>query len=249
MILQFNLVFMNFNFKILTYSLLIILFTFLFLISCSDSNDSDSQKLISESNKKLTLEDKKIFGIESGIIKYAISGSQEGTRKLYFDDWGRNQAEYSNTTINIGEYSKKTNLLKITKGDDQYIIDLDKRTGTKRENPLIEKLFDLQGQVSHGDFGEQLVLINGGYKTGKEKIDGRNCTIYEFKNRHSKNWMWNWIMLKSEIHYGNMNITILADNIKENASVPDSVFKFPPNVLITEVDTKSFQNPSKEPEY
>lgn len=218
--------------------------TTLLFVSCSgDSKENGEPEIISKSKKKVTLEDKKIFGIKSGIIEYKISGSQEGTRKLYFDDWGREQAEFSNTTINIGEYSKQSNLLKLTKGDDQYIIDLTKKTGTKRENPLLEKLVKLQGQISHGDFGEQLVLIDGGYESGSEVVDGRKCTIYEFKNKHSKSWIWNWLMLKSEISYGNMNITIFADNIEENVSVPDSVFKFPPNVLITEVDTESFQNP------
>ena len=226
----------------------ILLFAFL-LISCGEEkNDSGLPNENSKHKKTLTLEDKRIFGIESGILEYKISGSQEGTRKLYFDHWGRRQAEYSNTTINIGQYSKQTNLLKITDVDDQYIIDLNSRTGTKRENPTIEKLVKLQDQISHGDFGEQLVLIDGGYEAGKEEIDGRDCIIYQFRNRHSKSWLWNWLMLKSEIHYGNMNITIVADTIMENVSVPDSVFNFPPNVIITEVNTESFRNPSKEPE-
>ena len=239
---------MNFNFENRAHLYFIVLFISLLFISCGDEkNDSGLANGNPKHKKKLTLEDKKIFGIESGIIEYTISGSQEGTRKLYFDNWGRRQAEYSNTTINIGQYSKQSDLLKITKGDDQYIIDLNSRTGTKRENPLIDKLVKLQGQISYGDFGEQLVLIDGGYKTGKEEIDGKDCSIYEFRNKHSKSWIWNWLMLKSEIHYGNMNITIVADTIAADVSVPDSVFKFPPNVLITEVDTKSFQNPTGEP--
>lgn len=227
------------------YSILISLL----LISCSDdTKDNNEPEIISKTKKKVTLEGKNIFGIESGIIEYTISGSQEGTRKLYFADWGRKQAEYSNTTVNIGQYSKQSNLLKITLNDEQYIIDLVKRTGTKRENPLLEKLIALKGQISHGDFGEQLVLIDGGYESGSEVVDGKKCTIYEFKNKHSKSWIWNWLMLKSEIRYGNMNITIFADTIEQNVTVPDSVFKFPPNVLITEVDTESFQNPDLSPE-
>jgi len=229
--------------------ILYLLLISLLLISCSDdSKENNEPELISKTKKTVTLEDKKIFGIKSGIVEYNISGSQEGTRKLYFDDWGRKQAEFSNTTINIGEYSKQSNLLKLTSGDDQYIIDLAKRTGTKRENPLLEKLIALKGQISHGDLGEQLILIDGGYESGSEVIDGKKCSIYEFKNKHSKSWIWNWLMLKSEIQYGNMNITILADKIEENVTVPDSVFKFPPNVLITEVDTESFQNPDNGPE-
>ena len=96
-----------------------------------NGKEKGNQETRGNLNKTPTLVDKRIFDIESGIIEYEITGSQTGTKKLYFTDWGRKQAEYSNTILRVGKYSKEANLLKINDGDWQYIIDLDRKTGTK----------------------------------------------------------------------------------------------------------------------
>src|SRR3990172_6580297 len=222
----------------------------IFFISCGDnSKETSIPQANSNLNNTFTLKDKKIFGVQSGIIEYEISGSQTGSRKLYFDDWGRKQAEYSNTTIKVGKYSKHSNLLKITNGNWQYIIDLDKSAGTKRENPILEKMFELKDQMNYGEFGEQLILVDGGFESGNEDIEGRRCRIYEFKDLKSKNWIWNWLLIKSEIQSGNVKININANYIRENIPIQDSVFTLPKNVLITEVDLKSLRNQTLENQF
>jgi len=218
-------------------------------IACSNDEDKKPENITiikTTKEKKLFITDQKIFGIKSGIIEYKITGSQTGIKKLYFDDWGRKQAEFTNSTIKVGKYTKHSNLLKITNGDLQYIINLENNTGIKRENPVIEKMIELKNQINYGDFGEQLLLIDGGFESGSELIAGKKSKIYEFKKQNTQKWIWNWLMLKSETKRGNINITVLAKNIEENISVPDSVFNLPQNVLITEVDLESLRNQASE---
>jgi hypothetical protein len=226
-----------------TFTAFVMLLITLFLPGCS-GGEEENNKLHTKSTppEKLSLSDQKIFDIESGIIEYEISGSQTGSKKLYFDDWGRRQAEYTNSTIKVGKYTKHTELLKITLGEWQYIINLENKTGTKRENPVVEKMFELKDQINYGKFGEQLLFLNGGFESGNESLAGKNCKIYEFKKQNSKKWMWNWILLKSETQTGGVQITVLAKKIQENVSIPDSIFNLPPNVLITEVDLESIRN-------
>jgi hypothetical protein len=227
----------------------LVLLILLFQPACSGDEDKIPENITTNKTKKevkITITDQKIFGIQSGIIEYEITGSQTGNKKLYFDDWGRKQAEYSNSTIKVGKFSKHSNLLKITNGDWQYIINLEKKTGTKRENPILGKMYELSNQINYNDFGEQLVLIEGGVKTGMGVIAGKNCTIYNFKNKKSNRWIWNWITLKSESLSGGVHITVTAKNILENVSVPDSVFNPPPDVMVIEVDLQDLRRQTPE---
>ncbi len=227
----------------------LILFILLFQPACSNSEKEDAPENIPSGKTeevKISITDQKIFGIQSGIIEYEITGSQTGNKKLYFTDWGRKQAEFSNSTIKVGKFSKHSNLLKITNGDWQYIINLENKTGTKRENPVLEKMYKLSNQINYNDFGEQLVLIEGGVKTGSEYVAGKNCTIYNFRNTKSKSWIWNWIALKSESLSGGVHITVTAKNISVNVSVPDSVFNPPLDVMVIEVDLQDLRRQTSE---
>jgi len=238
---------MPFYNKVFLFSILFSIFLFLFACSNSEKEDAPANIPSGKTEEiKISITDQKIFGIQSGIIEYEITGSQTGNKKLYFTDWGRKQAEFSNSTIKVGKFSKHSNLLKITNGDWQYIINLEKKTGTKRENPVLTKMYELSNQINYNDFGEQLVLIEGGVKTGSEEVAGKNCTIYNFKNKNSKRWIWNWITLKSESLSGGVHITVTAKNIAENISVPDSVFNPPLDIMVIEVDLQDLRRQTSE---
>ncbi len=228
---------------------LLMLLILVFQPACSNDENKIPENITtkkSKKEKKLFITDQKIYGIKSGIIEYEITGSQTGTKKLYFDDWGRKQAEFTNSTIKVGKYTKHSNLLKITKGDWQYIINLEKNTGLKRENPVIEKIIELKNQTNYGEFGEQLLFISGGFESGRDIVADKKCKVYEFKKQNTKSWIWNWLMLKSETKRGNINITVVAKNIEENVFIADTVFSPPLNILIIEVDLESLRSQEVE---
>ncbi|MCH7962940.1 MAG: hypothetical protein IH852_03280 [Bacteroidetes bacterium] len=223
----------------------LMLLILVFQPACSIDENKTPENIITKKSKKeqkLFITDQKIYGIKSGIIEYEITGSQTGTKKLYFDYWGRKQAEFTNSTIKVGKYTKHSNLLKITNGDWQYIINLENNTGLKRENPVIEKIIELKNQTNYGEFGEQLLLISGGFESGRDMVSGKKCKVYEFKKQNTKSWIWNWLMLKSQTKRGNINITVVAKKIEENVFIADTVFNPPKNILITEVDLESLRN-------
>ncbi len=227
----------------------LMLLILVFQPACSNDENKTPETITtkkSKKEKKIFITDQKIYGIKSGIIEYEITGSQTGTKKLYFDDWGRKQAEFTNSTIKVGKYTKHSNLLKITKGDWQYIINLEDKTGLKRENPVIEKIIELKNQTNYGEFGEQLLLISGGYESGGDIVADKKCKIFEFKKQNSKSWIWNWLMLKSETKRGKINITVVAKNIEENVFIADTVFSPPLNILIIEVDLEDLRNQAGE---
>ena len=234
--------FIFFSFSILPLAIL--------FLACSEDNEKQDKSLNKQpAEEKVTIKDQKFYGIESGIIEYEISGSQKGDKTLYFKDWGRKQAEFSESTIKVGKYSKRANLLKIKSGNWEYILNLASKTGTKRENPVLEKLIEFRDQISYGEFGEQLALINGGVETGSDVIMDKKCRVFEFKSKNLKLWLWNWIILKSETLTGNIKINVRAINIKENIAIADSIFKPPLDILITEVDLRSLRMQERENQF
>ncbi len=230
----------------ISFTLILILAASL-LFACSDEKtDTENVPDLNNSPKKFSIADKKIFGVKSGLIEYQITGSQEGAKKLYFDDWGRRQAEFSNSTISVGRYSKHSSILKLSLNDDQYVINLENKTGTKRENPLIDKMRELDNQVNFGEFGEQLILIDGGFEAGSEEVFGRKCNVYRFSKLNQTLWVWNWILLKSEINQGRVNIKTEAVNIATDINIDEKIFSVPPDILITEIDLESLRDREKD---
>jgi hypothetical protein len=215
--------------------------------SCSkEKEQTDHPPFQQPIEEKVTIKDQKFFGIESGIVEYKITGSQKGEKTLYFKDWGRKQAEFSTSTIKVGRYSKDANLLKLSNGNWQYIINLESKTGTKREHPVLEKLREFRDEINYGEFGEQLALMNGGIETDSDNTVGKKCRVFEFKSKNSKQWLWNWLILKSETLSGKVKINVKATSIQENVSIADSIFIPPLDVLVTEVDLESLRNQHSE---
>ena len=208
------------------------------IYSCGDSEkDSAGNEQTSG-----TTDFNKRYGVKSAIVEYTITGSQSGTKTLYFDNWGMRQTEYTNSVLEIGKFSKSINILNIIRDDANYIIDLDRNTGTKTKNPVNKLIAELQSQKSFGEFGEQILLKAGAMKIGQEEFLDKDCDIYEIKNTGSKMWIWKWIPLKTITKIGSVEINSVAKKIEVNVNVPEEKFTLPDNVTITEVDLDDIEN-------
>lgn len=211
---------------------------FLFSIyGCRDSGEDTNDEQL-----KGKTDFTKRYGIKSAIVEYTITGSQSGTKTLYFDNWGMRQAEYTNSVLEIGKFSKSINIVNIVKDDANYIIDLERNTGTKTKNPVKKLIAELQNQKSFGEFGEQILLKAGAMKVGQEEFLDKDCDIYEIKNTGTKMWIWKWIPLKTITKLGGVEINSVAKKIEVNVNVPEEKFTPPDNITITEVDLDDIEN-------
>ena len=211
-------------------NLSVLSFLLFFAAACGNSTESTSGTS-SEERKDAGY---RRYQIESGIVEYAISGSQTGTETLYFDKWGMREAKYTNTEISAMGITQKTNQMTLMDGDWIYNVDLDKRTGTKMKNPLFEMIADKSGTKDFGEMGLQMLKEMGGEKTGSEEIAGKLCDVWESKDLGSKSWIWNSLTLKTEVNMAGIAITILATKVDEGASIPEDKFTLPSDVTITE---------------
>ena len=226
--------------KLLLFSItLIIAITFL---SCGDSGKDESDNL----DKGSTSDFQKRYGIKSGVIEYIITGSQEGTKTLYFDNWGMRQAEYTRSVLSVGGFTKALNLVNIIDGEFQYMINIDQNSGTKTRNPILKSIEQLKDQKGFNEFGEQMLLSMGANKIGSENFLGKDCDVYEMKSTGTKIWVWEWLTLKSETKSGGININLTATRINEGGSVSLEKFRIPEKVVLNEVDIDNIENEMRE---
>lgn len=225
----------------------IFLFAIVILLTVVVTNCGDSSKEdVDASSKKTYGNFQKRFGIKSGVIEYIISGSQEGTKTLYFDDWGMKQAEYTRSVLSVSGFTKSLNIVNIIDGEYQYMINMDQNSGTKTRNPILKAIEDLKNQKGFNEFGEQMLLSDGFNKIGTEEFLGKDCEVYERKSTGTKTFIWEWISLKSETKSGGININVTATRINEGGSVPASKFKIPEKVVLNEVDIDNIENEMRE---
>lgn len=218
-----------------------VLFTSLILFSCGESGKDESSNLGKNSDSEF----QKVFGIKSGVIEYVISGSQEGTKTLYFDNWGMKQAEYMRSILTVKGFTKPINKLSVIDGEFQYNINMDQNSGTRTRNQILRTMEQLSGQKSFNEFGEQMLLSMGANKIGSEDFLGKTCDVYEMRSTGTKLWVWEWITLKSETNSRGLEINITATRINEG-SVPKEKFKIPEKVILNEVDLDNIENEMRE---
>ena len=211
------------------------------MLNCGDSSKDNNDF----SDKDASSDAQKRYGIKSAVVEYIITGSQEGTKTLYFDNWGMRQAEYTRSVLSVGGFSKPINIVNIIDGDYQYMINIDQNSGTKTRNPILRSMDELKGQKGFNEFGEQMLLSMGANKIGKEEFLGKDCDIYDMRNTGTKLWVWKWITLKSETNSRGLEINVTATRINEGA-VPKDKFKIPDNVTLNEVDLDNIEKEMRE---
>jgi len=222
-------------------SLVVVLSLLLAIIGCSDKKEESKIPA-----KEKSTDFSKRYGIKSGAIEYTLSGSQQGTKTLYFDDWGMKQSEHTISILSVGKFTKTMNLLNIIEGEFQYTINMDSKSGTKKRNPILKDIEELKYEKSFNEFGEQMLLKSGAVKIGEEKFLDKNCSVYEIKSAGTKMWIWKWLTIKSETISGGVNISLIANKIEENISVAAENFSIPKDAAIVEVDVDNLANKIRE---
>lgn len=72
---------------------------------------------------------------KNATINYKIDGQMKGSKTIYVTDYGRNSAEYSDTSMTVFGMTQKQQEIIITSPDWVFTIDLTNATGTKQANP------------------------------------------------------------------------------------------------------------------
>ena len=174
--------------------------------------------------------------IESGIVEYEMTGIRKGTETIYFDHWGWREATYTNSELSIAGVSRKENKFTIMDGEWIYNIDLERRTGTRTRNPMLEQFIAAAKKKGESltEVGEEMMRGMGGEKSGADTVAGQPCDVWVLKQMGSKSCVWNGVTLRTEATMGGMQITSRATRFQANAAIPADKFSIPGDVKISE---------------
>lgn len=185
--------------------------------------------------------DFKRYSIKSGIVKYKLSGMQNGTAEMYFDDFGMREATYENSIIEMFGVKQESETVNYLDGYWQYNLDKKLNVATKTLNTELKSIVE---NSKDGDLivvGKEMFLSMGGKLIGTEEVIGKTCDIWELSAMGTKVWVWNNIPLKTETNMMGMSMLRLATDIQENAEVAASKLNIPDDIEFTEIDLNEIQ--------
>jgi hypothetical protein len=174
-----------------------------------------------------------MFKAKSGILEYKLSGKTTGTETVYFDNHGRREARFTESTTTILGMTTTEKTLNIKLDSVVYSIDLKEKTGTRTVMPWDPSTMTEAEWKEWEEWGKNTMQDMGFKKTGEEKILGHNCDIWE--GLGSKIWMWENMALKTEVNMMGQWL-IEATKIDFNTRISQDKFKVPKDIKIVSYD-------------
>ena len=175
---------------------------------------------------------------KSGIIKYEIYGATiTGSEVVFYEDWGRREATYTKTTMELGGVTVTRNTLTLLEENGQWInnVDLNTRTGIRMKNPRYKGNIG-KSRVEIENIEENKNIDAGGRRVEIERIMGKPCIVWEKQYTGIKTCTWNGIILKKISDLGFSRTTTVATEIVEHVPIPEEKFTIPPDIEMKTVD-------------
>ncbi len=215
--------------NILLFSLL-----FLFVSSCNKSggtkeNNTDENASGGKSDNKYELKS----AIVTSKTDMGMAGS-EMTTILYFDDHGEKSATENRTKMSVMGQTMETNTKMIMKDGYMYTWNTADKTGSKMKLDMMQNGENFDFKKMTQEMMDKMKIK----KTGSANVKGKNCDVYEMNDESmtGKYYIWDNITMKSETSMSGMSVTTEVTDIKENASIPASIFEIPADVTFTEMN-------------
>jgi len=214
--------------------LCLIMFLAIITMTISCANVTPVTELKTATETETTAEASRRYPeLKSAIIKYKVSGMNNGTETVYIDDWGRREAIYKKFTTKLMGIDLERNFMTLIAENGKWVynIDLNSRTAIKMDNKGFKAL--------QGNSGSNMDVAIGAVKIGTEEILGRACNVWQKSYPYSKAWMWKGIALKKDQDVAAMGVITEATEIQENISIPEDKLIIPSDVKVKVLDPRA----------
>ncbi|HXA01118.1 MAG TPA: hypothetical protein VNW99_03965 [Cytophagaceae bacterium] len=185
----------------------------------------DTVQVTSESNlPELAF---KKYDLRSGIITFEISGREPGSsKKVYFDDFGNKEVSY---IYRNGKLSEKW----VNNNDGTfYTLDYGNSTGARRKasRPGTEERFDIE------EMPEEMRKENEVKSLADSIVAGKLCKFYAMESGGIKTVKGGYghLILFLSTQVADFRYSTIATELKENVTVPDSVYLIPLHFTVKE---------------
>lgn len=176
----------------------------------------------------------KQFLIKSGYLKMQITGNTEGTREVWWDNYGEKTCTIENTktTIKVFRMTKvtETHTMFINDGMNYWSIDYINNTATKGTFGEYSWGGEDMTEEEQKVLADSISSVLGAEKIGTEKLGGYTCDVYTVLGNTSKSWIYKAIVLKSETSILGMKSNEMFVEFKPNTEVKSSRFTPPEDV-------------------
>ena len=178
---------------------------------------------------------------KSGIIKYNISGTIAGTEVVYYEDWGRREAIYTKTTMDLRGVTVDRNTLTLLEDNGQWInnIDLNARTGLRMKNPQYKEYVG-KSRVELENTKRKSLKDAGARRAEIERVVGKPCMVWAEQYTGNEIYTWNGIILKKVTGSGFSKTTTVATEITESVNIPEGKFTIPPDIQMKTLNVSAF---------
>lgn len=215
---------------------LIFILSVAFLLASCGQKKTDESKTDEKSATEVAANMKKgkKYPIEKGIVyqQSDVMGIVSNP-VIYFDKWGEWETTETTTTIEMLGIKESSTSLKIVKGDDNWEIDMDKKTGFHYSRPAVVNQLGVDLENLTTEIMGKMKLE----KVGEEKFLGFPCVKYSMKNDEMK-------MDVEYLTYGNLMMKMSGKVMEiptemevtkiEAVAPPAEKFEIPAGVTITE---------------
>ena len=178
---------------------------------------------------------------KSGIIKYNVSGTKTGTEVVYYEDWGRREAIYTKSTVDLRGVIVDRNTLTLLEDNGLWInnIDLNARTGIRMKNPRYKEYVG-QSRIELENTKKKSLKDAGARRAEIEMVIGRPCFVWTVQYNGNEIYLWNGIVLKKITGSGYSETTTVATEITESVNIPEEKFTIPPDIQMKTLNVSAF---------
>ena len=178
---------------------------------------------------------------KSGIIKYNVSGTKTGTEVVYYEDWGRREAIYTKSTVDLRGVIVDRNTLTLLEDNGRWInnIDLNARTGIRMKNPRYKEYVG-KSRIELENTKKKSLKDAGARRAEIEMVIGRPCFVWTVQYNGNEIYLWNGIVLKKITGSGYSETTTVATEITESVNIPEEKFTIPPDIQMKTLNVSAF---------
>jgi hypothetical protein len=170
----------------------------------------------------------KRYGLKQAHIHYESSGFRRGTEDLYFTDWGRREARYTDAEVLLEKGIQPEKTVTITIGSDVKRADFRVQGGVSRKDVFVDSLMRLK-EVDPPSVISDKVLTKLRYtKTGTSTHLGKPVAIWHEQSTGTTLYTWEGMVLKQEVNSPQHQQVVQAVSIDTVNPIPDSIFTAPP---------------------
>ena len=179
----------------------------------------------------------KRYKVKSFIAEYTIEGSgmgaQNGTEKVYVDNYGAQEARYSNMSMSVMGFNQNQNSVTYLQNGYSHNFDYNTQRATKL------KLEDVVGQSKKGaamhDYTDEMIKQLNGKRNGKDNHLGFPCDIVEFSDMGSRTCIHDNVPLWSEVKIMGIQMSIKATSFQKNVKIPRDKIDIPGDIVFQDV--------------